>query len=70
MPEPAATPRTEVSIAGRIASMCILGSTVVFIITLENLRATAWLPYALHILGAGLVLAVVVPMLFFRRRVP
>lgn len=69
MAEPAAKPRTEVSIAGRIASMSILGSTVIFIIILENIRATAWLPYALHILAGGVALAVVVPMLFFRRPV-
>jgi len=64
-----AKPRTEVSIAGRLASMSILGSTVVFIITLENLRVTAWLPYALHILAGGILLAVLVPMAFFRRPV-
>lgn len=62
-------PRTEVSIAGRLVSMSILGSTVVFIIFLENLGVTAWLPYALHILAAGIVLAVLVPMVFFRRPV-
>ena len=64
-----AKPQTEVSIAGRLASMSILGSTVVFIIVLENIRATAWLPYALYILAGGVALAVLVPMLFFRRPV-
>jgi hypothetical protein len=68
MAEPPTKPRTEVSIAGRLASMGILGSTVVFIITLENTRS-AWLPHALYILAGGLVLAVLVPMLFFRRPV-
>lgn len=64
-----AKPATEVSIKGRLVSMSILGSTVVFIIFLENLRVTAWLPYALHILAGGVALAVLVPMLFFRRPV-
>jgi hypothetical protein len=68
MAEPATKPRTEVSIAGRLVSMSILGSTVVFIITQENTRS-AWLPYALYILAGGLVLAVLVPLLFFRRPV-
>jgi hypothetical protein len=49
--------------------MSILGSTVVFIIFLENFRIAAWLPYALHILAGGVALAVLVPMLFFRRPV-
>lgn len=65
-----AKPRTEVSIAGRLVSMSILGSTVMFIITLENLQKTEWLPYALYILAGGIALAVAVPMLFFRRPVP
>jgi hypothetical protein len=64
-----AKPPTEVSIKGRLVSMSILGSTVVFIIFLENFRVAAWLPYALHILGAGLALAILVPHLFFRRPV-
>jgi hypothetical protein len=64
-----AKPRTEVSIAGRLISMSILGSTVVFIITLENTRSE-WLPYALYMLAGGVALAVAVPMLFFRRPVP
>ncbi|BDG71689.1 hypothetical protein [Roseomonas fluvialis] len=62
-------PQTEVSVTGRLVSMSILGSTVVFIIFLENLRVTAWLPYALYILAGGVALAVLVPMLFFRRPV-
>ncbi len=49
--------------------MSILGSTVVFIIFLENFRVAAWLPYALHILAGGLALSIAVPMLFFRRPV-
>jgi hypothetical protein len=41
----------------------------VFIIFLENFRVAAWLPYALHILGGGIALAIIVPHLFFRRPV-
>ena len=62
-------PQTEVSVKGRLVSMSILGSTVVFIIFLENFRVAAWLPYALHILAGGLALSIAVPMLFFRRPV-
>jgi hypothetical protein len=68
MADTPAKPRTEVSVAGRLASMSILGSTVVFIITLENTRSV-WLPQALPILAGGLALAVLVPLLFFRRPV-
>ncbi len=60
---------TEVSIKGRFVGMSILGSAVVFVIFLENLRVTAWLPYVLYILGGALVLAVAIPMLLFRRPV-
>jgi hypothetical protein len=69
MAESPAKPRTEVSIAGRLTSMCIIGSTVTFIIFLENFRVAAWLPYALHILAGGIALGVLIPMLFFRRPV-
>ncbi|WP_137125028.1 hypothetical protein [Roseomonas sp. HF4] len=60
---------TEVSIRGRFVGMSILGSAVVLVIFLENLRVIAWLPYVLHILGVALALAIAVPMLFFRRPV-
>ncbi len=61
--------QTEVSIRGRMVGMSILGSAVVLVIFLENLRVTAWMPYVLYILGGALVLAIAIPMLFFRRRV-
>lgn len=61
--------QTEVSIPGRMVGMSILGSAVVLVIFLENLRVAAWMPYVLHILGGALVLAIAIPMLFFRRRV-
>ena len=64
-----ARPRTAVTITGQLVSMSILGSAVVFCIFIENLRIAAWLPYVLHIIGGALMLAVVVPMLFFRRPV-
>ena len=60
---------TEVSVRGRMVGMSILGSAVVFVIFLENLRMAAWMPYVLYILGVALVLAIAIPMLFFRRPV-
>jgi hypothetical protein len=61
--------RKAVTIRGQLVSMAILGSAVTLCIFLENLRVAAWAPYILHILGAALLLAVAVPMLFFRRAV-
>jgi predicted acyltransferase len=70
MSESAAQPgRKAVTIQGQLVSMGILGSAVTLCIFLENLRVAAWTPYILHILGAALLLAVAVPMLFFRRPV-
>jgi tellurite resistance protein TehA-like permease len=60
---------TEVSIKGRFVGMSILGSAVILVIFLENLRVTAWLPYVLYILAGALALAIAIPMLFFRRPV-
>lgn len=60
---------TEVSIKGRFVGMSILGSAVILVIFLENLRVAAWLPYVLYILGGALALALAIPMLFFRRPV-
>lgn len=60
--------RTEVSVRGRMVGMSIFGSAVILVIFLENLRVAAWMPYVLYILGGALVLAIAIPMLFFRRR--
>jgi hypothetical protein len=64
-----AVPRKAVTIKGQLVSMSILGSAVIACIFIENFRIAGWMPYILHIVGAGLVLAVAVPMLFFRRPV-
>jgi hypothetical protein len=61
--------KREVSLAGRLVGLSILGSTVIFVIALESLENEAWMPYVKFILLGALVLAVAVPMLFFRRPV-
>jgi hypothetical protein len=59
----------EVSLAGRLLGLSILGSTVIFVMALESMGDAAWMPYVKFILLGALVLAIAVPLLFFRRRV-
>lgn len=61
--------KQEVTLAGRLVGMSILGSTVIFVIALESLGNEAWMPYVKFILLGALVLTVAVPWLFFRRPV-
>ncbi len=61
--------RKAVTIKGQLVSMSILGSAVTLCIFLENFRVAAWMPYILHIMAGALLLAIAVPLLFFRRRV-
>lgn len=62
--------KQEVSLAGRLIGLSILGSTVIVVIALESLADEAALGYVKYILAAALALAIAVPLLFFRRPVP
>lgn len=62
--------KQEVSLAGRLVGLSILGSTVILVIALESMGGEAWMPYVKFILLAALVLAIAVPLLFFRRPLP
>jgi hypothetical protein len=61
--------KQEVTLAGRLLGLSILGSTVIFVIALESMGDAAWMPYVKYILLGALVLAIAVPLLFFRRTV-
>ncbi len=61
--------RTEVSVAGRFLGLGIVGSTVIFIMFLENFGAPEWMPLVKWMLLGALVAGVGIPMLFFRRPV-
>lgn len=61
--------RQEVSLAGRLVGLSILGSTVIFVIALESMGREDLMPYVKFMLLGALVLAIAVPLLFFRRTV-
>lgn len=61
--------RTEVSVAGRLLGLGIIGSTVIAIMFLEGFGGPDWAPrFKWMVLGA-LVAGVGIPVLFFRRPV-
>ncbi|WP_027284375.1 hypothetical protein [Rubritepida flocculans] len=62
--------RREVTLAGRLIGLSILGSTVIFVIALEAIADEAALSYVKYILAGALALAIAVPLIFFRRPVP
>jgi hypothetical protein len=59
--------KQEVSLAGRLVGLSILGSTVIFVIALESMEREDLMPYVKFMLLGALVLAIAVPLLFFRR---
>jgi hypothetical protein len=61
--------KLEVSLAGRLVGLSILGSTVIFVIALESMEREDLMPYVKFILLGALVLAIAVPLLFFRRTI-
>jgi hypothetical protein len=61
--------KQEVSLAGRLVGLSILGSTVIFVIALESMEREDLMPYVKFILLGALVLAIAVPLLFFRRTI-
>jgi hypothetical protein len=61
--------RTEVSVAGRLVGLSIMGTAVLVVMFLEEFGGGEWLPMVKYVLLGALVLAIGVPLAFFRRTV-